>query len=85
MGSINVSLWKLLLNRRLRLSLQSTICAKGRRARTVEESYTSCYYNHTKPTSFSLTATWYFSRGKKVKQAAQADQIQTYQSIEEKK
>lgn len=84
-GSINVSLWKLLLNRRLRLSLQSTICAKGRRARTVEESYTSCYYNHTKPTSFSLTATWYFSRGKKVKQAAQADQIQTYQSIEEKK
>lgn len=84
-GYVDASLWKTFFNNNLRLSLESVICAKGRRTRTLTDSYTSYYYNHIKPTSFTLTATWYFRYGKKVKQGVSAEQIQNYKNIKEKK
>ena len=69
----------------IRLSLQSTIWAKGRKSRTEGDGYTSYYHNATKPTSFTLSLTWNFAGGKKVRQRAEAESIQQYNKIEEKK
>ena len=84
-GNVNASLWKSFCNDKLRLSLQSTIWAKGRKSRTEGDGYTSYYHNATKPTSFILSLTWNFSGGKKVRQRAEAESIQQYNKIEEKK
>ena len=84
-GNVNASLWKSFCNDKLRLSLQSTIWAKGRKSRTEGDGYTSYYHNATKPTSFTLSLTWNFSGGKKVRQRAEAESIQQYNKIEEKK
>lgn len=84
-GNVNASLWKSFCDDKLRLSLQSTIWAKGRKSRTEGDEYTSYYHNATKPTSFTLSLTWNFSGGKKVRQRAKAESIQQYNKIEEKK
>ena len=84
-GNVNASLWKSFCNDKLRLSLQSTIWAKGRKSRTEGDGYTSYYHNATKPTSFTLSLTWNFAGGKKVRQRAEAESIQQYNKIEEKK
>lgn len=84
-GNVYASLWKSLCDDKLRLSLQSTIWAKGRKSRTEGEGYTSYYHNTTKPASFTLSLTWNFSGGKKVRQRAEAESIQQYNKIEEKK
>lgn len=84
-GNVNASLWKSFYNDKLRLSLQSFIWAKGRKSRMEGEGYTSCYHNATKPTSFTFSLTWTFSGGKKVRQRAEAESIQQYNKIEEKK
>lgn len=84
-GNVNASLRKSFRDDKLRLSLQSTIWAKGRKSRTEGDGYTSYYHNATKPTSFTLSLTWNFSGGKKVRQRAEAESIQQYNKIEEKK
>lgn len=84
-GNVNASLWKSFCDDKLKLSLQSTVWAKGRKSRTEGEGYTSYYHNATKPTSFTLSLTWNFSGGKKVRQRAEAESIQQYNKIEEKK
>ena len=84
-GNVNASLWKSFCDDKLRLSLQSTIWAKGRKSRTEGDGYTSYYHNATKPTSFTLSLTWNFAGGKKVRQRAEAESIQQYNKIEEKK
>ena len=84
-GNVNASLWKSFCDDKLRLSLQSMIWAKGRKTKTEGDGYTSNYHNATKPTSFSLSLTWRFSGGKKVRQRAEAESIQQYNKIEEKK
>lgn len=84
-GNVNASLWKSFCDDKLRVSLLSTIWAKGRKSRTEGDGYTSYYHNATKPTSFTLSLTWNFSGGKKVHQRAEAESIQQYNKIEEKK
>lgn len=84
-GHVNASLWKSLCHDRLRLSLQSTICAKGRKSRTEGQGYTSYYHNTTKPTSIALSLTWNFSGGKSVQKRSEAESTQQYKKIEEKK
>lgn len=84
-GNVNASMWKSFYNDKLRLSVQSTICAKGRKRRTEGDGYTSYYHNRTRPTSFILSITWSFSGGKKVKKRSEAKNIQQYNKIEEKK
>ena len=84
-GNVNASLWKSFCDDKLKLSLQSTVWAKGRKSRTEGAGYTSYYHNATKPTSFTLSLTWNFSGGKKVRQRAEAESIQQYNKIEEKK
>lgn len=84
-GNVNASLWKSLCDNKLRLSLESTIWAKGRKSRTTGDAYTSYYRNTTKMTSFSFTLTWRFSGGKKVRQRDEAESVQDYNKIEETK
>lgn len=84
-GNVNASLWKSFYKDQLRLSLQSTICAKGRKSRTEGDGYTSYYHNATKPTSFTFSITWSFSGGKNVRQRSEAKSIQQYKKIVEKK
>ncbi len=84
-GNIATSLWKTACKEKLRFTFNSTIWAKGRKTKTVGEGYTSCYANTTKNTSFDITITWYFRGGKKVKQCSNAESIQEFQSITEKK
>lgn len=82
-GRFIVSLWKTMFYNRLRLSLQSQIWAKGRRATTFSDNYTSVYNNNTKTSSLTFSVTWYFKKGRKVKQRMNADNIQQYERIEE--
>lgn len=84
-GNVNASLWRSFCNDKLRLSLQSIILAKGRKSRTEGNGYTSYYHNSTKPTSFTFSITWSFAGGKKVRQRSEAESIQKYNKIEEKK
>lgn len=84
-GNINASLWKSFYNDKLRLSLQSTPCSKGRKSRTEGDGYTSYYHNTTKTTSFTFSITWSFSGGKNVSQRSEAKSIQQYNKIVEKK
>ncbi len=84
-GNVNASLWTSLCKDKLRLSLQSTVWAKGRKSRTEGAGYTSCYHNATKPTSFTFSVTWSFSGGKNVRQRSGAESIQQYSKIEERK
>lgn len=84
-GSLTASVYKNLLNNKLRVSLASTLCGRGRKSTTYSDTYTSNYWNRTSPTAFTLTATWFFSKGKKVKQRMEAESIQQYEKIEEKK
>ena len=84
-GNVNASLWKSFSNDKWRLSLQSNIWSKGRKSRTEGEGYTSHYHNATKPTSFTFSVTWNFSGGKKVRHRMEAESIQQYNKIEEKK
>ena len=84
-GNINASLWKSFYNDKLRLSLQSTLCSKGRKSRTEGDGYTSYYHNTTKTTSFIFSTTWSFSGGKNVSQRSEAKSIQQYNKITEKK
>ena len=84
-GDFNISLWKTFFEDKLRLSLQSTIWAKGRKSKTEGIGYTSYYHNRTKPTSFMFSITWNFSGNKNVHQRIEAESIQHYNKIEEKK
>lgn len=84
-GNFDASLWKTFYKDRLRFSLQSTIWAKGRQSRTEGNGYSSFYHNRTKATSFLFTVTWNFSGGKDVRQRIEAESIQQYNKIEEKK
>lgn len=84
-GSINASIYKRLFNNNLRLSLASNICGRGRKSAIISDDYTSRYWNRTSPTAFTFTATWFFSKGKKVKQRMEAESIQQYEKIEEMK
>lgn len=84
-GNLNASLWKTLFNDKLRLSMESTLCGRGRKNTIYGDGFTSYYHNATHPTSFTLTAKWYFSGGKKVKQRHEAESIQEYKKIEERK
>lgn len=84
-GNIATSLWKTACKEKLRFAFNSTIWARGRKAKIVGEGYTSFYANTTKNTSFDITITWNFRGGKKVKQCSNAESIQEFQSITEKK
>lgn len=84
-GNIAASLWKTACKDKFRFAFDSTIWAKGRKIRTTGEGYTSFYSNTTKGTSFDITITWNFRGGKKVKQRSNAESIQEFQSITEKK
>ena len=84
-GNVQASLWKTFFNDKLRLSLQSNIWAKGRKSKTEGDGYSSYYHNVTKPTSFTFTVTWSFSGGKNVQHRAEAESIQQYKKIEERK
>lgn len=84
-GNVNASLWKSFYNDKLRLSIQSTVCAKGRKSRTEGDGYTSYYHNTTKPTAFTFSITWSFSGGKNVRKRSEAESIQRYNKIVEKK
>lgn len=84
-GHVNASLWKSFLNERLRLSLTSYIYSKGRKSLTFSDSHTSRYHNATKTTAFTFDITWNFSGGKKVRQRIEAESIQDYNKIEERK
>ena len=84
-GNVNASLWKSLYSDKLRLSIQSTIWTQGRKSRTEGNGYTSYYHNATKSTSFTLSITWSFSGGKNVRKRSEAESIQQYNKIMEKK
>lgn len=84
-GNVDASLWKTLCHDKLRLSLQSTLWAKGRQRRTDGTDVTAYYHNQTKPTSFLLSVTWNFSGGKRVRQRVEAESTQQYHQVEEKK
>jgi iron complex outermembrane recepter protein len=84
-GNVDVSLWKTLCHNRLRLSLQSTLWAKGRQRRTEGTDVTTYYNNKTSTTSFLFGVTWNFSGGKKVHQRMEAESTQQYHQIVEKK
>lgn len=84
-GHVKASLWKSFLNERLRLSLSSNVFSKGRKSLTFDDSYTSRYHNATKTTSFTFDITWNFSGGKKVRQRIEAESLQDYNKIEERK
>lgn len=84
-GNVDASLWKTFCHDRLRLSLQSTLWAKGRQRRTEGTDVTAYYHNQTSATSFLFGVTWNFSGGKKVRQRMEAESTQQYHQIEEKK
>lgn len=84
-GNVDASLWKTFYHDRLRLSLQSTLWAKGRQRRTDGSDFTAYYNNRTHTSSFLFGVTWNFSGGKKVRQRTQAESTQQYHQIEEKK
>lgn len=84
-GNVAASVWKTACNDKLRFAFDSTIWAKGRKTRTLGDGYTSFYANTTKNTSFNFTVTWYFSGGKSVKQRSDAESIQEFKTITEKK
>lgn len=84
-GDLSASLWKSLCKEKLRLSLYSTIWAKGRKSRMEGDGYTFYYHNVTKPLLFTFSLTWNFSGGKKVQHRSSAESIQQYKQIEEKK
>ncbi len=84
-GNVDASLWKTLCHDKLRLSLESTLWAKGRQRRTDGSDVTAYYHNRTKPTSFLFGVTWNFSGGKRVRQRMEAESTQQYHKIEEKK
>ena len=83
-GNVDASLWKTLCHDKLRLSLQSTLWAKGRQKRTDGSDVTAYYHNRTKPTSFLFGVTWNFSGGKKVRRRMDAESTQRYHKIGEK-
>lgn len=84
-GNVAASLWKTACKDQLRFAFNSTIWARGRKTRTLGEGYTSFYANTTKCTSFDFTVTWYFKGGKTVKQRSDAESIQAFKTITEKK
>lgn len=84
-GNVAMSLWKTACKEKLRFAFDSTIWAKGRKKMTMGEGYTSYYNNITGPTSFDFTITWNFSGGKQVKRRSEAEGIQEYHRITEKK
>lgn len=84
-GNVNASVWKTFCHNKLRLSLESTLWAKGRQRRTDGSDVTAYYHNRTKPTSFLFGVTWNFSGGKKVRRRVEAESTQQYHKIEEKK
>jgi len=59
--------------------------SKGRESLTFGDGYTSRYHNATKTTSFTFDITWNFSGGKKVRQRIEAESLQDYNKIEERK
>jgi hypothetical protein len=84
-GHLDVGLWTLLWKSRLRLSVESMLWGKGRWLTVHESDYRSTYHNATRMGEITFTATLYFKGGKKVKQRTEAESIQRYQKIEEKK
>lgn len=84
-GNVAMSLWKTACKEKLRFAFDSTLWARGRKIMTVGEGVTSFYNNITKPTSFDFTITWNFNGGKQVKRRSEADGIQEYHRITEKK
>ncbi len=84
-GNVDASVWKTFCHDKLRLSIQSTLWAKGRQKRTDGSDVTAYYHNRTKPTSFLFGVTWNFSGGKNVRQRIDAESTQQYHKIEEKK
>lgn len=84
-GNLRMSMWKSFLKKRMRLSLESTICTRGRKSMTIGDGYISRYHNITRPTSFTFSVTWNFSGGNNVHQRIEAESIQHYDKIEEHK
>lgn len=84
-GNLSASIWKALCKERFRISVQSTICAKGRYSTTFGDGYNSVYHNATKPTSFSFSFIWNFKNGQKVNKRVKAESIQDYHQIQEKR
>lgn len=84
-GNVKGSLWKTFNDGKIRLSLESTIWAQGRKSMTVGDGYNIYYINTTKPTSFLLSLRWNFAGGKKVKKRVTAESIQEYNKLEEVK
>lgn len=84
-GNFEASVYRLFFKKHLRLSLTSTLWAKGRQSTVLTDSYTSICRNKTRSSSFLLTATWYFDKGKPVKRRSEATSIQEYTKYEEKK
>ena len=84
-GNVDASVWKTFCHNKLRLSLESTLWAKGRQRRTDGSDVTAYYHNRTKPSSFLFGVTWNFSGGKKVRRRVEAESTQQYHKIEEKK
>lgn len=84
-GNVAMSIWKTACKDKLRFAVDATIWAKGRKTMTRGEGYTSFYKNMTKPTSFDFSITWNFNGGKQVKRRSEAEGIQEYHSITEKK
>jgi hypothetical protein len=83
-GNVNGSLWKTFCKDKLRLSLESTICAKGRKTMTFGDGYVSTYHNTTNSSMFSLSLTWNFSKGKQKQKYLDASSTQKYDKYEEK-
>lgn len=84
-GNIDAGLWTTLCRRRLRLSVQSTIWARGRKSVTSGDGYTERYANTTNRTRFSVSVLWQFAGKRGVRQGSQAESTQQYKQIEEKK
>lgn len=83
--AISGSIYKSFLNEQLECKADFTLYRKGRTSITSTPEYTLEYQNKTKSQYLSLSATWYFNGGKKVKVKQNANSIQEYKKYENDK
>lgn len=84
-GSVIGGLWKEMFDKRLRLELTTSIIGRQRESRTFSDFYTSSYHNQTKVMSFQFSATWSFGEGERIRKHIEADGIQSYNQITERR
>lgn len=76
--SISGSIYKSFLSEQLECKADFTLYRKGRTSITSTPEYALIYLNETRSQYLSLSATWYFNGGKKVKVKQNAKSIQEY-------